>query len=47
MEGVLERLHAPDFGVCEACGADIPYVKLIGNPTLRRCPGCFRPKSAG
>ena len=42
MESVLERLRTPEFGVCQSCGADIPYVKLIGNPTLQRCPDCFK-----
>ena len=42
VEAELERLHSPDFGVCESCGVDIPYVKLIGNPRLRRCPDCFK-----
>lgn len=46
MEEVLHKLRTPEFGVCKACGADIPYVKLIGNPALERCPDCFRPKSA-
>ena len=46
MEGMLERLHSPEFGVCESCNGDIPYVKLIGNPALKRCPDCFRPKSS-
>ncbi|MBV9360630.1 MAG: hypothetical protein JO292_04500 [Betaproteobacteria bacterium] len=45
MEEVLQKLRTPEFGVCKACGSDIPYVKLIGNPALERCPDCFRPKS--
>jgi len=44
MDTVLDRLRTPDFGVCESCGSDIPYVKLIGNPALKRCPDCFRPR---
>ena len=42
MEGELDRLRTPDFGVCDGCGSDIPFVKLLGNPALRRCPDCFR-----
>lgn len=42
MESVLEMLRTPEFGVCQSCGSDIPYVKLIGNPALRRCPDCFK-----
>ena len=38
----LERLHAPDFGVCEICEADIPFVRLIADPLARRCPACAR-----
>ena len=40
MDSALKRLHSPDFGVCEACGADIPYRKLAADPLLTRCPGC-------
>jgi RNA polymerase-binding transcription factor DksA len=36
----LERLRSPEYGVCEACGADITFIRLAGNPTLRRCAGC-------
>lgn len=40
MAVALQRLHSPEFGVCEACGADISFIRLAGNPALRRCPGC-------
>jgi RNA polymerase-binding transcription factor DksA len=40
MRDALERLRTPQFGVCDACGADIPYVKLAGNPGLTRCISC-------
>jgi len=33
-------LHAPDYGVCEVCGADIPFVRLLAEPLARRCPAC-------
>jgi RNA polymerase-binding transcription factor DksA len=36
----LERLRSPEYGVCEACGADITFIRLAGNPTLKRCAGC-------
>lgn len=36
----LERLHTPDYGVCAGCGADIPYVRLLGDPGARRCRAC-------
>ena len=41
MEAALERLHTPEFGVCEACEADIPFVQLQANPRLRRCARCL------
>lgn len=36
----LERLHEPDYGICEACGADIPYVQMIEAPAATRCLSC-------
>jgi RNA polymerase-binding transcription factor DksA len=36
----LARLHTPDYGVCEACGADIPYVRLVETPAARCCAAC-------
>jgi RNA polymerase-binding transcription factor DksA len=33
-------LHSPEYGVCESCGADIPFVRLMADPLLRRCPAC-------
>jgi len=33
-------LHSPDYGVCENCGADIPFVRLMADPLLKRCPAC-------
>ena len=40
MESALKRLHTPEFGVCESCGADIPFAQLRANPLLTRCPRC-------
>ena len=40
MKPTLERLHSPEFGVCEACGTDIAYASLTADPLARRCPGC-------
>jgi RNA polymerase-binding transcription factor DksA len=40
MGGALERLHTPQFGVCESCGADIPFILLAANPALTRCAAC-------
>lgn len=39
-QAALAHLRSPDFGVCESCGADIPFVRLAGDPTLKRCPAC-------
>ena len=41
MPAALERLHSPDFGVCDSCGADIPFIRLMGNPRLSRCTSCL------
>ena len=41
MSTALERLHGPDYGVCECCGGDIPFVRLMRNPRLRRCDRCL------
>ncbi len=40
MEDAAARLDAPDFGVCEDCGANIPAARLVANPTAIRCVGC-------
>lgn len=36
----LRRLHSPEFGVCRACGADIPYVRLMAQPDTVYCAAC-------
>ncbi|HZQ73831.1 MAG TPA: TraR/DksA C4-type zinc finger protein [Burkholderiales bacterium] len=36
----LARLHSPDYGVCERCGVDIPYVRLSAAPLERLCRSC-------
>jgi RNA polymerase-binding transcription factor DksA len=36
----LRRLHSPDYGVCRACGADIPYVRLMAAPAALYCKAC-------
>ena len=41
MEAAFKRLHTPEFGVCESCEADIPFVQLQANPLLRRCARCL------
>jgi len=39
-QGALDRLHEPDYGVCESCGGDIPFVRLMSDPLHKRCPAC-------
>jgi RNA polymerase-binding transcription factor DksA len=41
MATAAERLHAPDYGVCESCGGDIPFIRMMSNPRLRRCARCL------
>ncbi len=36
----LERLHSPDYGVCDTCGADIAFRRLQADPLAHRCPNC-------
>jgi DnaK suppressor protein len=36
----LERLHAPDYGVCIECGKDIGYVRLQADPAALHCQAC-------
>lgn len=38
----LERLRSPEFGLCAACGGDIAFVQLIGNPLRSTCRYCER-----
>jgi RNA polymerase-binding transcription factor DksA len=38
----LERLHAPDYGVCIDCRADISYVRLEADPDALHCAACAR-----
>jgi DnaK suppressor protein len=38
----LERLHAPDYGVCIECGKDIGYVRLEADPDALHCQACAR-----
>ena len=36
----LARLHSPEYGVCAACGKDIPYARLLESPASRYCAAC-------
>jgi RNA polymerase-binding transcription factor DksA len=37
---LLQRLHAPDYGVCARCGADIAYTILAEDPAATLCRAC-------
>jgi RNA polymerase-binding transcription factor DksA len=39
-ESALARLRSPDYGVCEICHADVPFVRLLRDPLARRCRQC-------
>lgn len=40
LDNALGRLHSADYGVCEACGSDIAFRRLIADPLAHRCPNC-------
>ena len=42
IEHALRRLEAGEYGLCEACGAPVPFARLEAVPSARycvRCPG--------
>jgi RNA polymerase-binding transcription factor DksA len=40
----LGALHSSGYGICEACEADIPFVRLLQDPFRRLCGRCEREK---
>lgn len=40
VDAALERLHQPEYGLCEDCDAEIPYTRLSANPVATRCTAC-------
>lgn len=42
LEAALERLHAPDYGVCIECGKDIGFDRLEADPQALHCKACAR-----
>jgi len=40
LDSALSFLRSPEYGICEACGTDIPYARLYDNPFLTRCRSC-------
>ena len=47
VESARQRLHEPDFGLCEDCEAEIPYARLSANPVATRCIGCQAQRERG
>lgn len=40
LEQALERLRAPDYGVCIECGRDIGFGRLEADPAALHCQAC-------
>jgi RNA polymerase-binding transcription factor len=40
VESALRRIHTGEFGTCTDCSADIPYSRLVAQPTALRCTAC-------
>jgi len=40
VDAALDRIHEPDFGLCEDCYAEISYARLQANPVATRCVAC-------
>ena len=40
MSLALDKIADGTYGVCEACGDDIGYPRLLAYPGARRCLGC-------
>ena len=36
----FERLRSPDYGLCEVCRTDIPFIRLLRDPFSRTCGRC-------
>jgi RNA polymerase-binding transcription factor DksA len=42
LQTALDRLHAPDYGVCIECRGDIGYDRLEADPDALHCKACAR-----
>ena len=40
LEETLPKIDQPGFGVCRACGKDIPFERLLIVPESRLCVAC-------
>ncbi len=46
-EAALERIADGSFGICAACGTDIPFERLQALPTTLWCLGCAGRRGPG
>ncbi len=44
VQAALSRVHSPNYGVCAACGALIPFERLMVEPEALECVACARTK---
>lgn len=40
LQSAVRRMDEDSFGLCESCGAPIPYGRLLVIPEARVCAGC-------
>lgn len=40
VEAALARIKSGSYGECNECGYDIPYERLLAQPTAERCTSC-------
>jgi DnaK suppressor protein len=40
INAALARISRADYGVCISCGVNIPYERLLIEPTTQRCVAC-------
>ena len=40
IEKALTNLDTDDFGICEECGSDIKFARLLARPTAELCINC-------
>jgi RNA polymerase-binding transcription factor DksA len=40
LDDALGHLRSAAYGVCQTCGGDIPFRRLISDPLAQTCPNC-------
>ena len=45
IQHALACIEAHTYGACEACGEDIPFLRLEAIPHARHCVACSRPEA--